>query len=359
MIGNLLSRSIFTKSIVEELYERLTEKGWRVTPTSRIKNRPARLFDMVSTAWINRQQYSGAHIVVYSGLAFLYAEAVGLVLRMLKKPFLLTLHGGNLPAFSLRWPSRVSNLLNLADLVGTPSFYIKNKLQQFREDIIYLPNGISLDNYYNRLRVGPIYNMVWLRAFHKIYNPVMAIRTLALLATEYPDIQLQMTGPDKGDGSLQEVKNLAEQLGVGNNLQITLGIPKGKVPSHLSGHDIFLNTTNYESFGVSVMEAAASGMCIVTTNVGELPYLWQHDHDALLVPPDDSEAMAAAVRRILTESGLAERLSRNARKKAEQFDWSIILPQWEALFTEVIQKSQQRLQKGESRRVKAFDGFTT
>jgi glycosyltransferase involved in cell wall biosynthesis len=79
------------------------------------------------------------------------------------------------------------------------------------------------------------------------------------------------------------------------------------------------------------MEAAALGMCIVTTNVGELPHIWTHEHDALLVPPKDPKAMADAIRRILTEPELAERLSRNARAKAEQFDWSIILPQWEAI----------------------------
>ena len=118
-------------------------------------------------------------------------------------------------------------------------------------------------------------------------------------------------------------------------------MPKEEVPRHLCGYDIFLNTTNYESFGVSVMEAAASGMCLVTTNVGELSYLWQDGNDALIVPPDDPEAMAAAVQRILTEPGLAEKLSRNARKKAEEFAWSIILPQWEALLTKIAQGKEQ------------------
>jgi glycosyltransferase involved in cell wall biosynthesis len=75
--------------------------------------------------------------------------------------------------------------------------------------------------------------------------------------------------------------------------------------------------------------------------VGGIPYLVEHEKDALLVPPNDPEAMAAAVRRILTEPGLAERLSRNARQKAEQFDWAIILPQWEALLTRVAQGKEQ------------------
>jgi glycosyltransferase involved in cell wall biosynthesis len=50
--------------------------------------------------------------------------------------------------------------------------------------------------------------------------------------------------------------------------------------------------------------------------------------------------MAAAVRRILREPGLAERLSRNARAKAEQFDWAVILPQWERVLAEVARGAQ-------------------
>ena len=147
-----------------------------------------------------------------------------------------------------------------------------------------------------------------------------------------------MYGPDKADGTYQSVIDYIFQAGIKDGVNIAGPIPKTDVPAHLDQHDIFLNTTTAESFGVSVMEAAALGMCIVTTNVGELPYIWTHEHDALLVPPNDPQAMADAVRRILTEPGLAERLSRNARAKAEQFDWSVILPQWETLLLDVIER---------------------
>jgi glycosyltransferase involved in cell wall biosynthesis len=79
---------------------------------------------------------------------------------------------------------------------------------------------------------------------------------------------------------------------------------------------------------------ACSGSAIRFENSG----LWQDGHDALLVPPDDAKAMAAAVRRILSAPGLAERLSRNARAKAQQFDWLRILPQWEQLLIEAAKK---------------------
>jgi glycosyltransferase involved in cell wall biosynthesis len=109
------------------------------------------------------------------------------------------------------------------------------------------------------------------------------------------------------------------------------------VADWLNRSDIFLNTADIDNTPLSVLEAMASGMCIVSTNVGGIPYLLEHETDALLVPPGDEAAMAAAVRRILTEPGLAERLSRNAYQKAKQFDWSIILPQWDKLLLNAME----------------------
>ena len=127
-----------------------------------------------------------------------------------------------------------------------------------------------------------------------------------------------------------------DEKGVINKIHFPGAVPKVEVPQELQKYDIFINTTRYESFGVAVMEAAALGLPIVTTNVGELPYLWTDGEDALLVPSEDAGAMAGAIKRVLSEPGLAERLSRNARAKAEGYDWSSILPQWENLIQEVL-----------------------
>jgi len=232
----------------------------------------------------------------------------------------------------------MKSLLNAATFVTTPSRYIRSELAWIRDDIKYIPNGIDLSAYDYVPRRKPAPTIAWLRAFHAIYSPITAAKALQLLIDEFPEIELTMFGPDKGDGSIQAVQAWTRWAGIADYIQTPGPVPKTKVPSALASYDIFLNTTTAESFGVSVMEAAALGMCIVTTNVGELPYIWTDGHDALLVPPNDPDAMAAAVRRILTEPGLAERLSRNARRKAEQFDWETILPQWERLLTEVAQR---------------------
>ena len=86
----------------------------------------------------------------------------------------------------------------------------------------------------------------------------------------------------------------------------------------------------------------ACGLCVVSTNVGGIPYLLEHEYDSLLVPPNDPTAMADAIRRIVTEPGLASHLSQNARQKVEQFDWSKVLPQWEELLILAIEAASKR-----------------
>jgi glycosyltransferase involved in cell wall biosynthesis len=199
---------------------------------------------------------------------------------------------------------------------------------------------LNLQNYEFKLRGSPQPYLVWMRAFHDIYNPSLAPQVLSRLSLEFPKGRLIMIGPSKHDGSFSQTQKTASDLGIASMVSFPGKIPKEEVPVWLQKGDIFLNTTNVDNTPVSVIEAMALGLCIVSTNVGGIPYLLEHETDALLVHPNDPDAMAAAVRRILSEPELARRLSENARKKAEQFDWSVILPKWEELLNTVAEGCQ-------------------
>jgi glycosyltransferase involved in cell wall biosynthesis len=331
MIGNFLSESGGTRSVCEDLALQLRGSGWVVWTASSLGPRPARLIDMLSTAWRRRRQYQVAQVDVFSGPAFCWAEAVCWILRKAGKPYVLTLHGGNLPAFAGRWPGRVRRLLGSAAAVTTPSDYLLQRMRSCRADLQLAPNPLDIGTFRFRPRPHPRPRLIWVRAFHQLYNPTLAPRVVALLHRDFPEIRLTMVGPDKGDGSLDRTKELARKLGVGDAIEFPGAAPSSEIPERLDDHDIFLNTTNADNTPVSVMEAMACGLCVVSTNVGGIPDLLDSGHEALLTPADDEQSMAAAIRRLLTEPRLAETLSRNARRKAEQFDWSAILPQWESL----------------------------
>jgi len=336
LIGNFLSSVTGVRGVSEDLAERLSDRGWKVLVTSREVGRLAKLKDILFTIWLRRSEYEIAHVEVYSGLAFSLAEIVCLALKAVKKPYLITLHGGNLPNFSQRWSGRVRRLLRSAVVVTTPSRYLHEQMKPYISKMTLLPNPINLRTCLFQERYHHRPYLVWLRAFHNLYNPTLVVKSAALLVSEFSELSLTMIGPDKNDGSLQSTIALADKLGMSKRLHLPGKVTKQDVPAWLQHGDIFINTTNIDNTPVSVLEAMACGLCVVSTNVGGIPYLLNDEEDALLVPPDDPEAMAFAVRRILTEPGLAVRLSQNARNKVEQFDWSVILPQWEALFLQVI-----------------------
>jgi glycosyltransferase involved in cell wall biosynthesis len=158
---------------------------------------------------------------------------------------------------------------------------------------------------------------------------------MALLNSKHSGFQLLMGGGDKRDGSFQKTKQQAELSEVSHQITFSGTIPNKDVPHWLQKGDIFINTTNYDNTPVSVLEAMACGLCIVSTNVGGLPFLLHDGKDALLVPPNDPAAMVAAIQRILTEPDLAISLSTNGRKLVEQFDWRKIYPLWEDLFKNI------------------------
>ncbi|HEX8776469.1 MAG TPA: glycosyltransferase family 4 protein [Pyrinomonadaceae bacterium] len=331
LAANFLSKSGGSRSVVEDLCERLELEGYGLTTASPYRSGALRGAHLLLTALRRRRDYDLAVVDLYSGRAFLIGEALSLLLGAMRRPFILVLRGGELPEFAARHPERVRACLNRASMVTAPSPFLLERMRPYHEGLRLLPNPVNLSDYEYELRSLPRPRLVWLRSFHEIYNPSMAPRVVAELKEEFPDISLIMVGRDKGDGSLERTRRVAAELGVEDRITFAGGVHKREVPEWMKRGDIFLNTTDVDNTPVSVLEALACGLCVVSTNVGGIPYLLEDERDALLVAPRDEQAMSRAVRRILTDSQLAARLSENARRKAQQFDWSLILPLWKSL----------------------------
>ena len=337
LIGNHLHTPKRNKNVWHFLAEMLASRGWVVMTTSDKMNQVLRLLDMVWTIIRHRKQYAVAQVDVFSGKAFIWSEVCTWLLKKLRKPVILTLHGGKLPEFARQHPKRVKRVLQAADAVVSPSPYHQIRLKEYRDDIRLIPNPVNIDFSRFVLRKQAQPKLVWVRAFHEVYNPSLAIQVLQLLVSEFPESELLMIGPDKEDGSLAKVREQMTAFNLSNWVNIVGGIQHTEVPEYLNKGDIFINTTNYDTAPRSVLEAMANGLCVVSTNVGGMPWIISHGQDGLLVPPNDARAMAEAVRRIVKEPALAVKLSANARKTAELYDWSSILPLWDEIFTSYLE----------------------
>ncbi len=338
MIGNYLISPRHNRNVWQALAERLPSVGWEVRVTSTKESQILRLLDMLTTIVIKRKQYDLAQIDVFSGKAFIFAECCAKVLRLIKKPIVLTLHGGGLPSFASQHPERVTKLLSLASKVVTPSPFLQQSLSKYQNEIMVIPNGIDIAAIAYKLRNSFSSDLIWVRAFHQTYNPELAVKVLSSLVKEYPKAKLTMVGPDKGDGSLQAVNTIAKNLGVEDHLTILPAVPYEEVPSLLDQADIFINTTNYDTAPRSLLEAMANGVCVVSTDVGGIPWMITNCEDGLLVPPEDELAMVNAIKFLLEDPEFASRTSQNARRTAERHDWSKVIPEWDNLFAELLER---------------------
>jgi glycosyltransferase involved in cell wall biosynthesis len=331
IVGAFLSDSTGIRFMCEELAVRLAPRGWRITTTSSIRSRGLRLIDMLSTVWLKRYRYSVAQMDVYSHSAFLWAEAVGASLTVLRCPYVITLHSGAFPEFAERYPSRVRRLLKSATMVTSPSPFLRQYFGPIRPDIQMVRNGLDIGRYAPRVISKAEPRLVWIRAFEKRYNPILALEAVARLLPDFPAISLLMVGPDREDWSARETLEAAQSLGLEGHVRLMPAVPKTDIPRILQQGDIFLNTTNVDNAPVTVVEAMASGLCVVSTDAGGVPYLVDDGENALLVPRRDPDAMAGAIRSILRDPDLAWKLSTRGRATAEEYDWARILPQWEEI----------------------------
>ena len=155
----------------------------------------------------------------------------------------------------------------------------------------------------------------------------MAIQVLSALRKIYSNATLTMVGPDKDD-SLNDCRKLVANLGLQDYVVFTGRLSKKEWVQLAKTHDIFINTTNADNLPVSVIEAMALGMIVISTNVGGMPYLVRDDVNGLLVDVNDIADMANKVIHVCGDTSPAEKLSTNAFTTSKQFDCAVVMQQW-------------------------------
>ena len=329
MIGSFLSKGSGTLSVSEKLALYLNEPSIELKLVSFKHIKLFRYADIILSSLFG--SYDQMHIDTFSGQAFRIAETASLISKLRGKKVLLTLHGGKLPEFFQEAPERVKRTFMRADYIQTPSLYLKAFFAKQDIYVNYLPNSIDLSRFpYSRESVKS-HSLLWVRAFTEIYNPDLPVRILHEIKKIYLDATLTMIGPDKG--LLSETRKLISKFELNSSVTITGPVPNEWLYNYYQSNEVFLNTTSYESFGVAVLEAAACGIPVVSSKVGEIPYLWKHEEDILMVEKMEPDEFCLAIQQLFASKELAEKVSLNARKKAEEYDWAKIKAKWVDLLT--------------------------
>jgi glycosyltransferase involved in cell wall biosynthesis len=325
-IGNVGSVQSKGVTVIETLGAGLEER-YLVHRASGKRTRAARLVHMLASVALLRKRVSTVLIDTYSTTSFFYALAVSQLCRLLTIPYVAILHGGRLPERLDRSPRLSRSLFLHAAMNVAPSPYLEKRFRENDFPVSVIPNSISISDCPFRPREHHRPRLLFVRALARVYNPEMAIRTLAHLSRRFPRAELCMVGPER-EGMRNRCQNLAAELGCADRVSFTGQLEKRYWHQLSARYDIFVNTSETDNMPVSLIEAMALGLPIVSTRSGGIPDLIEDGKDGFLVPRNDPEAMTERIVRLLEDDRLARTLALNGRRKAAQFDWEVVKHHW-------------------------------
>lgn len=324
-IGNQLSGVAKNPTTIDVLADLLGNNGFTVKTASKKSNLFFRLLDMILMV-IKHRNFNYLLIDVYSTKAFWFAFFCSQLARFFKLKYITILHGGDLPK-RLKKNAKLSKLIfKNAYQIVSPSGYLKNSFETFGfKNIIEIPNPINTNIYPFKTRTIFTPNILWVRAFHEIYNPKMAVLVFADIKKIMPNATLTMVGADK-DGSLKEVKLLAQQFNL--NINFTGQLKKEEWIDLAKNHDVFINTSNIDNTPVSVIEAMLLGLPIVSTNVGGIPYIITDEFNGLLVNANQIDLMVQKIKLLIDYPIKTQQITTEAYQFAQQASFKKVLKKW-------------------------------
>ena len=281
------------------------------------------------------RKYDVIHVFSASYLSFLIAPTPAiLVSKLYGKRILLNYHSGEAEDHLRRWPRTTRPIIRLVDKVVVPSGYLVRVFAKFGIEACAIFNIIDLDRFEFRERtpLRPVF--LSNRNLEPHYGVDCVLRAFAYIQRAIPDAVLTVVG----DGSQrQALENLASELHL-ERTKFTGRVEHDEITRQYSANDVFLNASKIDNQPLSILEAFACGLPVVTSEAGGIPDIVTDEITGFLVPIGDYELLAARAVMLVSQPDLASAMTGRARAECARYTWPVVCPQWLDLYHSVAKK---------------------
>jgi len=264
--------------------------------------------------FIKGRKYDIFHIHGCSFFGF-FPIVIGVMIgKLLKKKIIITYHGGELYEFINKYKTKVIYFLNKADIITVPSKYLQNILNNNSIKSKYLPNIIRDDNVYfkKREKLKPI--LIVTRTLDEVYNIPLSIMAFKDLKKVVPDAKLKIVG----DGKLKnEILELVKKENI-DDIEFIGRVPNSKIGEILNTADIFINPSNKDNMPLSLFEALACGLPVISTNVGGIPDYFTDGINGFLIEPNNKEQLTNKILYVLNNQAEVQKIIDNGYQTFEK-----------------------------------------
>jgi glycosyltransferase involved in cell wall biosynthesis len=201
----------------------------------------------------------------------------------------------------------------------------------------YIPNGVESRffisrRYEKREVVRLLYAGTWLDQ-----RGIFYLRSaLQSLAERNPGWTLTIAGPGVAEETIRSF--FGEELAA--RIIVIPVVPADRMPTLYAEHDVFVFPSLMEGLPSVLLEAMAGGMPVITTETCGMPDVVESEHNGLLIPPADAEALETAISRMVSSVELRQRLGQTARQTMERHTWEKSARKLEELFFRVLSEGR-------------------
>lgn len=257
-----------------------------------------------------------------------YAGIAAWLFKLFNKeaPTMLTLQSGDLDDPSKNIPLWLWQRIHRApDLVTSISNALAERAKRLgvkEERIVIIPNGVDLE-LANKSRAPQITGRIvcvarlsWEKGLDYL------IKAMPGVIREYPDAHLVMVG----DGDKRaDLESMIKELGLEGKVKLLGKLAHENTLAEIGKSEVFVCPSLAEGLGIVFIEAQACDVAVIGTRVGGIPDVIQHEETGLLIEPKNSEQITTALKHLLGNQDLRERLRHKAIERLDRFDWNKIV----------------------------------
>jgi glycosyltransferase involved in cell wall biosynthesis len=268
------------------------------------------------------------HVFSASYSSFLLAPLPAIVVaRIFGRPVVLHYHSGQAPDHLAR-SSVARAVLARTSRNVVPSSFLAGVFSAFglRADIV--PNLVDLTKFRFRQRDPLRPRILSTRNFESIYNVACTLRAFQLVQEHYPEASLTLVG---GGSEAPKLKTLAEALHL-DHVTFAGRVSPDLIAGYYDAHDIYVQSPDIDNMPVSVLEAYASGLPVVSTDVGGISAILTHARHGLLAPAGDHHRLGRCLLQLLQDPLCARDLARSAFETCHAYTWTSLRHQWLGIY---------------------------
>lgn len=262
--------------------------------------------------------------------ALLFAKLYG-------KKIILNYRDGQAEDHLTNWRTALPTV-RMMDVVVAPSGFLVDVFARFDIPARSIFNTIDAAHfkYRKRGRLRPVF--LHNRILEPLYNIHCTLRAFKRIQLRYPDAELTLAhdGPSR-----EELEDYARHLEL-RNTRFIGRVPHKQIPDLYDAADIYLTSPDFDCMPGSLLECFASGLPVIATAAGGIPYIAADEKTALLIPCNDDGAMAHAAFRLLEDEDLVDRLTTAAREEVRRYSPGHVGNEWLKLYGEVARQAGLR-----------------